>query len=250
MESASATGGTRKHIDPGSVIGESFRIYRDNFGPLFVGALAVFVIAGILQGILSDAGGFFAALLSSAVNLAAVALYTGFVVKLVDDVRDGRRDFSTGELFSAGSFAIVPLILNGLIRGIAVAIGLLLLIVPGLFLLTIWAVTSPAIVAERRGAFEAFGRSRELVRGEGWSVFGTILIAFLITAGLSIVALAIGSGLSAIGTIVLAILVSTLTAPIGALVSSVLFFDLGGSSRGAEPAAGSPGEVGSADSGA
>ena len=28
------------------------------------------------------------------------------------------------------------------------------------------------IVLENRGAIEAFGRSRELVRGHGWNVFG------------------------------------------------------------------------------
>ena len=59
----------------------------------------------------------------------------------------------------------------------------MLLIVPGLFLLTIWAVTAPAIVVERRGAIEAFGRSHELVRGEGWTVFGAIVVAFLILIG-------------------------------------------------------------------
>jgi hypothetical protein len=35
-------------------------------------------------------------------------------------------------------------------------------------------------VLERRGVFESFGRSRELVRGHGWQVFGAIVIGFLI----------------------------------------------------------------------
>jgi hypothetical protein len=220
----------RRGIEPGRVISEAFSLYRDYFAPLILMALAIFVVTGLVQGLLADAGGWAAQLVSSAVNLAAVALYTGFVVKLVEDVRDGRRDFTAGELFSAGSAAAITLVLNGILRGIAVAIGLLLLIVPGLYLLTIWAVTSPAIVAERRGVIEAFGRSQELVRGEGWSVFLTILLAFLITAGVTIVALAIGSGLGVGGLIILGIIASTLTAPIGALVASVLFFDLGGSS--------------------
>ena len=38
----------------------------------------------------------------------------------------------------------------------------------------------PAIVLEKRGAIESFGRSRELVRGHGWTVFGVILVSFVI----------------------------------------------------------------------
>ena len=50
-----------------------------------------------------------------------------------------------------------------------------------------WAVIAPVIVVERRGVFDAFGRSRQLVRGNGWPVFGTVLVAFLIAAVASIV---------------------------------------------------------------
>jgi hypothetical protein len=229
-----------KRIDPGRVISETFAIYRDNFGALVIAALIVFVIAGILQGLLSEVGNTLGSLLSQAVNLTAIAIYTGFVVKLVEDVRDGRGDFTAGELFSAASPAILPLILNGLLRGLAVTLGLILLIIPGLFLLTIWAVTSPAIVAERQGVFDAFRRSQELVRGDGWQVFITIVLVFLITVGVTFVALLIGAGLGVVGLIILAIIASTLTAPIGALVSSVLFFDLGGGSTAAVAAPAAP----------
>ena len=49
------------------------------------------------------------------------------------------------------------------------------MIVPGLILITIWAVVAPSIVVEDKGVFEAFGRSRELVRGNGWKVFVAII---------------------------------------------------------------------------
>ena len=122
------------------------------------------------------------------VAMIATTLYTGFVVTLVADVRDGRRDFTVGELLGDASHAIFALIVNGIMFAIAVAIGFVLLIIPGLFLLTIWAVVAPAIVVERRGPVEAFGRSHELVRGHGWTVFGAIVLAFLIIIGFGIVA--------------------------------------------------------------
>ena len=44
----------------------------------------------------------------------------------------------------------------------------------GLVLLTWWILIIPVIVLEGTRAGEAFSRSRELVRGHGWSVFGVI----------------------------------------------------------------------------
>lgn len=53
---------------------------------------------------------------------------------------------------------------------------------PGLFLLTIWALIAPTLVVERRAALEAFGRSRELVRGNGLRVFALVIIFVVISA--------------------------------------------------------------------
>ena len=45
----------------------------------------------------------------------------------------------------------------------------------------------PVVVLEKPGVFAAFGRSRELVRGHGWPVFGTLVVTWLITIGVAIV---------------------------------------------------------------
>ena len=68
----------------------------------------------------------------------------------------------------------------GILARLAITIGLILLIVPGLFLLTIWCLIVPVIVLEGAGRGDSFGRSRELVRGNGWNVFGLIVLTFLI----------------------------------------------------------------------
>jgi hypothetical protein len=218
-----------KRIDVGRVISETFSLYRSNAATLLGSAFVVFAISGVVQALLRDSGGLFLVLLASVVGLIANALYTGFVVELVADVRaDGRRDFTAGQLFSSARHAIAPLIGAGILAGIGITIGFILLIVPGLILLTIWAVISPVIVVERRGVIEAFGRSHELVRGQAWQVFGAILVAFVITAVAAAIAAAIGVGIGLGGLIVVLIVVGILTAPISALVASILFFDLGG----------------------
>jgi hypothetical protein len=219
---------TAHRIEPGRVIGEAFETYRSHAGPLLGGAVIVIGIAGLIEGLLSITDSIFLALLGAAVGLAASFLYTGYVVKLVQDVRDGRRDFTVGELFSHAAPYVGTLVLNGILAGIAIFIGFVLIIVPGLILLTIWAVIAPSIVIEDKGVFEAFGRSRELVRGHGWQVFGAIVIAFLIVFAVGIVAGIIGSSISDAGRIILGTIANVLTAPVAALVSSILFFDLGG----------------------
>ena len=61
----------------------------------------------------------------------------------------------------------------GVLATIGIFVGLALLIVPGLVLLTWWLVVSPVIMLEHRPVLESFGRSRALVRGSAWPVFGS-----------------------------------------------------------------------------
>jgi hypothetical protein len=196
--------------------------------------------AALLSGLLATADSLLLEFVGTIVVLAAQALFTGYVVKLVQDVRDGRLDSGVGDLFSAAAPYIATLILNGILAGIGIVVGFIALIVPGLILLTIWAVISPAIVVENKGVFEAFGRSRELVKGEGWAVFGAIVIAFLILIVFSILASLIGAAIADdAGSVVVGVIAQVLAAPVMALVSAILFFDLGGGS-GSDPAPAAP----------
>jgi hypothetical protein len=169
----------------------------------------------------------------------AATLYQGMVVSLVRDVQDGRRDSSAGDLVNQAMPVIGPLILAGLISGIGIGIGLILVIVPGLILLTIWAVVAPVIVVERSGVIDAFKRSRELVRGNGWEVFGVVVVAFLIAFVVGLIFGLIGSAISsgAVTRIVFNVISSTLTAPITALTAAVLYYRLLGPGGPAAPAA-------------
>lgn len=174
------------------------------------------------------AGNFLLGLIAFGVGVIAATLYQGMVVSLVRDVQDGRRDSSVGQLVEETWPVILPLIGAGVLAAIGITIGLFILLVPGLILLTIWSVIAPVIVVERSGAIDAFGRSRALVKGNGWQVFGVILVVFLITLIVSIVLGVIGAGIS--DTFVMralfSLIASTLTAPIAALAASTIYFNL------------------------
>jgi hypothetical protein len=219
---------SRRQIGVGDVLNETFSIYGQNFGALIGGAIAVFVLVGIASGLLQNAGGLVLGTLALIVELVGRAIFVGFVVRLVEDVRDGRRDHTVGDLFSSASDAIVPLIGFGILFGIGVGIGFILLVIPGLFLLTMWSVGAPAIVVEKEGPIGAFGRSWRLVRGDGWRVFAVLLVVFLIGLAVSAVLLAIGHSIGSGAVLVAGVVSAVITAPIYAIAVSALFFDLGG----------------------
>jgi hypothetical protein len=103
-------------------------------------------------------------------------------VELVRDVRDGRADRSIGETYAEVRPRLPALIAAGILAALGIGIGFLLLIVPGLILLTFWSMLVPVIVIEGSSAGDSFKRSFEVVRGHGWPVFGLILITFITVA--------------------------------------------------------------------
>jgi hypothetical protein len=213
-------------LDVGGTLSQIFSTYGAQAGVLLPVAFGLYLVVAIVDGII--AGSLLLLPLGLAVSVVAATLYQGMVVGLVRDVQDGRRDSSVGDLIEATWPVVLPLIGAGILAGIAIGIGFLLFVVPGLILLTIWAVIAPVIVVERSGVMDAFRRSRALVRGNGWQVFGVIFVVFLITAVASGILGAIGAGISdSVGMrIVVNLIASTLTAPIAALAAATIYFRL------------------------
>ena len=212
-------------LDIGAVFERMLRTYRQTWQVLTGGALIVFAPIALLLGLVvaSESGG--AALLVVVVSIVGTFWYQGMVVETVRDVQDGKLDSSIGQLFRSVTPVLATLIAVGFLAVIGLVIGFILLIIPGLILLTIWAVIAPVVVIERSGVFEAFGRSRELVRGNGWQVFGVLVALFALNIALSVVASIIGS--AGDGAAVVAQLLQFLIfAPVSALAASIVYFAL------------------------
>jgi hypothetical protein len=231
-------------VSVSAVLGEAFDLYK-RFFLRFVGTAAVvFVVLDLASAFADRAAGesVSSELLWSliAVLLSVVGAFwvQGALIEGVSDVRDGKIDTTIGDLFERTRSRLPALIAAGIVAGIGIAIGVILLIVPGLFLLTRWALIPAVIVIEKRSAGESFDRSWELTRGYGWPVFGSVIVSFLLYG----IALGLFSAIFLplprfaeiwIGGVV----AHSITTPFIALVGAVLYFRLARLSAGVDPAA-------------
>jgi hypothetical protein len=209
-------------------------MYKQFAKHLLAIAFVIYLIAAIVTALLALAGGTVGILLGSLVSIIAAFVLQATLVKAVQDVRDGHADLSISQTVSEALPFIGPVALASILAGIAITIGLLLIIVPGLFLITIWAVIVPVIIIERSGAMASFGRSRNLVRGHGWHVFGTLVLVYIIMLVVNIVLGVIFSALPhVLGDGLSSVISGTLISPFLALVVTLVYYRLVGVSASA-----------------
>jgi hypothetical protein len=169
----------------GGVLSEAWNLYKRFLGRFFLTALAVFAILDLLSALTAAAAGdsWVSAglwgLVAATIGVVGYFWVQAALVETVHDVRDGRADRSIGETYRAVRPVLPAVIIGGILAAIGIGIGLILLIIPGLFLLTIWSMVIPVIVLERRSTGEAFTRSREIVSGHGWQILGLSLLVFI-----------------------------------------------------------------------
>jgi hypothetical protein len=217
--------GVSDSINAGSVIRRTFHIYLGRASMLLPAAAVVFGITGILSAILVAVSPSLV-YVSFLISDVAIMLFTAMVVGLVDAVHTGPRETSVGGLLLAVRPVLGEFILVGIVAGIGIFVGFILLVVPGLVLATVWFVIAPVVVLEQPGGLRALGRSRDLVRGNGWGVFGVIFVLIflvgLLASGIDIAAKSAGTDVGPIVRVVVGIF----TAPLGALAGAVLYVDL------------------------
>lgn len=123
-----------------------------------------------------------------------------------------------------------------LLGGIATVVGLVLCIVPGVYLWIAFAVAVPVLLTEGVKGTRALGRSRALVGGRWWGTFGVVLIGTILAGVVSgaIGAVArIAGGTSDAGSVA-GFLVNSVSGTLGSMISTpftaafvtVLYFDL------------------------
>jgi len=151
----------------GRVFGRTFTLLARNF-PIYFLVAAVGSVPGLL---FEKSNVALAALLMLVVGpiTQAIVLHVAFQdmrgqsVSLIEAVRSAVR-------------RLLPLVGLTICIGIAIAVGFLLLIVPGLILITMLYVAYSVCIVERLGVFASMERSSALTKGHRWVIFGTWLL--------------------------------------------------------------------------
>lgn len=217
----------------GEILNEAWGLYTKFFTRFFVIAAVVYLIVNLLNALVATAFGHGAgitvllALISTVVSFVGTFWLQGALVYAVDDVRDGRIDTTVEQVFERVRPYLGTLIVAGILAGLGIALGLVLLIVPGFVLLTWWCLIVPVVVLEGKPVGEAFSRSRELVRGHGWTVFGAAIVAIIATAIASGIIQGIFSFLgSFLRTWIGGTIASAVTGPFLAVTLTLMYFKL------------------------
>jgi uncharacterized membrane protein len=109
------------------------------------------------------------------ISIIVSAIVQGSLTQATVVASEGRKA-TFGESLAAGFRVALPLVGLAIVSGIGVMIGTILLIVPGIILILMWAVAAPALVVEREGVFAALSRSADLTSGARWKILGMFLV--------------------------------------------------------------------------
>lgn len=157
-------------------------------------------------------------------------IVTAICIYALGAISGGERP-RAGQVLVAGFEAFTPLFAAVLLAAIGIAVGLLALIVPGVFLAVRWYFVPQAVVIEGARGANALRRSGDLVQGVWWRTFGLVL---LVNVAVTIPGLVLlypfneiaRSTDDAVWEMVGTAVTTSVTAPFVALFATLLYYDL------------------------
>jgi hypothetical protein len=168
-----------KPLEIKGVLKDTTRVYKSLFRRSVTTGFVVFVILGLMELIASTTHNLTIALtfglLAVASSLIGTTFVQGALVDAVDSEHRGVAVPSVGELYRSSWQRLGSLVWLSIMSGVGVALGLILLVVPGVLLAIRWALAAPIVMLEGLGAGAAMRRSGELVRGHRGPVFRVLL---------------------------------------------------------------------------
>ncbi len=220
--------GTLPPRDLGGLISETFAVYGRSFWPFVSIAVVpeiVFIVAGLAP--------IFAATILFLVGILLSILAAGAGIYAVAQHYVG-PGIDVGRCFSEAWQRAFNLVVAAIVVFLAIVGSVILMvIIVGIplffYLFVIWFFVFHVIMLENRYSLAALGRSRQLVRGSWWRVFGIgiifVLLMLVLTIVLSIPATILASTNAAAGNVATAV-IGTLMSPIAYIGGTLVYFDL------------------------
>ena len=227
----------------GEILSMAFQLYRRHWRTLLTIAAVVVVPLTLLQYLFGDlvrtqgettrngveqTASWSVGIAGLVAALAAILMYlvlTGAITRAVAAEVVG-EDPSVEQSYRFGFHRLGSVLLVSVLVGLATIGGLILFIIPGIYIGIRLCVSIEALVVEGRRGTEAMGRSWALVGGHWWHAFGTVVVGGLLTGIVNALITAPFGSTSWFVQAVAAAVATVVTLPYGALVGVLLYLDL------------------------
>ncbi len=193
----------KKHFKIGTLFGETFNLYTQNFLPLLYPALAFFGGVAVLvflfyskyltmmmlgsemspSGILMFAGYFVFGILFLTYNFYQIRISSNFYLNKTE---------SPSELFSLSLKRTFPFLGMSLLFMLGTLGAALALVIPSYILMIGWSLSYTVFVIEGKGARASLKRSWTLTKGYKWKLFGIFFVLIIIVYALMALVLFLG----------------------------------------------------------
>lgn len=250
MEGALATPGGAGQLGVGEILGAAFDLYRKQAANLWTIVALILLPAQVLVWIIdrvsltgitvarsgtiyTSGSTVLPALAVVVIGFLAGVLTIGALSKcLVDAYTEHPTDWRHSLAFAGNRLG--PLLVLAILSGVLLAIGYILLIIPGIYLTVTWSVATPALIFEGIGGVAALKRSYELVKGRWWVTFGALLAGLVAVIAASFIITLILGGIASSGSVdviltlgaISRFISALLTYPLLAAIAAVIYVDL------------------------
>jgi hypothetical protein len=230
----------RRARDITALFGDALRTYGRNAGTFLLVSASIVVpaelaVSGVgleqLTASYDESPPIAETIVPTAVSFLVVApLITATCIYALRDVAAGGRP-RPGRTLLAGLEAFTPIFFAVLLAALGIALGLLLLIVPGVYVAVRWYFVPQAVVLERARGPTALTGSGRVVDGFWWRTAGILVLANLATTIPSLALLGPFAAIAreadrAVWSLVGRMATEVVTTPFIALLSTLLYYDL------------------------
>jgi hypothetical protein len=244
-ETVGQPGGTAlpRPMGIGEILSTALQLYRRHWRTLLTIAAVVVVPVTLIQYLLGDlvrtqgettrngvvetatwsVG--IAGLVAALAGILTYLVLTGAITRAVAAEVAG-QDPSVEQSYRFGFHRLGSVLLVSVLVGLAIVGGLILFVIPGIYIGIRLCVSIEALVVEGRRGTEAMGRSWGLVGGHWWHAFGTVVVGGLLTGIVNAVITAPFGDTSWFVQAVAAAVATVVTLPYSALVGVLLYLDL------------------------
>jgi hypothetical protein len=168
-----------RELKIGAIIDKSLAVLERSVTPALIFLLALTVVNSVIKYFTANAAPL-SQLAASPLQIVIAVFFSYHLLKAMID-RTGLRSRGEADVFLA-YFGLTVL------YGLAIVVGLFLLVIPALFLIARWSLAQPLVVARGEGIMKAFGESWERTSGNEFQIIIAAIVLVIVPQALGLTA--------------------------------------------------------------